>query len=306
MDGAVLKTLGDPVVAEMYRDILAQEGIVAMIPGAQHRGMLGWVGSYIEIPVKVPAEDAERAMEILGAIESELPAGDEDETEETGETEGAGETGETGETEGAEETGETGETESIEDTQDTQDTDQEALPAVAETERAALRPRESQRPEPSSSGRTGRDAAARREGPIRRKLKRVAFFIAFAIPGGGHFYVGAWRRGLLFLLAQLGGWIGFMAFPGMAGLMLVWIPCLLLADAIGAASRIAAANDEGPVRRLGVWVSRSLVVVSVVALVGLYLATEQAPEWFAGESGMLLCSRTRTCSPSNPDSILFT
>jgi hypothetical protein len=73
-DLVTLRTLHDPALAEMYRDILDREGIVAMIPGAQHRSLLGMVGAFVEIPLKVPAGDAERAAEILDAIESETPS----------------------------------------------------------------------------------------------------------------------------------------------------------------------------------------------------------------------------------------
>lgn len=54
----------------MLRDLLASEGIAAQIPGAEHRGMLGVLGSYVSIPLMVDARDAAAAREVLAALDA--------------------------------------------------------------------------------------------------------------------------------------------------------------------------------------------------------------------------------------------
>jgi hypothetical protein len=66
-----VETLQDPVQARMHRDLLEQEGIEVLLPGVEHRGMLGMVGAYVAIPVRVPESQAERAREILAALTAE-------------------------------------------------------------------------------------------------------------------------------------------------------------------------------------------------------------------------------------------
>ncbi|MEM1416428.1 MAG: DUF2007 domain-containing protein [Myxococcota bacterium] len=66
-----LRELHDAMEAEMLRDVLADAGIVAQTPGAEHRAMLGVLGSYVTIPLLVPTEDAEEAREILASLESQ-------------------------------------------------------------------------------------------------------------------------------------------------------------------------------------------------------------------------------------------
>lgn len=62
--------LDDPVQAEMIRDVLGQAGIVSTMQGAEHRGMLGVVGMYIQIPVQVPQSRAAEAAEIIDALDN--------------------------------------------------------------------------------------------------------------------------------------------------------------------------------------------------------------------------------------------
>lgn len=69
-DLVTLRHLGDPVEAQMLVDLLAQEGITATIPGNEHNAMMGGLLSgALNVPLKVAAEDAERAREILDALE---------------------------------------------------------------------------------------------------------------------------------------------------------------------------------------------------------------------------------------------
>ncbi|MBX3273370.1 MAG: DUF2007 domain-containing protein [Sandaracinaceae bacterium] len=65
-----LKQVGDPVEAEMLVDLLRQEGIAASTPGAGQAAYLGHIAAAtFQVPLQVPARDAERAREILGALE---------------------------------------------------------------------------------------------------------------------------------------------------------------------------------------------------------------------------------------------
>ncbi len=65
-----LRELHDGMQAQMLRDVLASEGIVAEIPGAEHRGMLGVLGSYVTIPLMVDARDEVAAREVLAALDA--------------------------------------------------------------------------------------------------------------------------------------------------------------------------------------------------------------------------------------------
>lgn len=54
----------------MLVDLLAEEGIVAMVPGNEHNAMMGGLlAGALDVPLKVQAEDAERARAILSALE---------------------------------------------------------------------------------------------------------------------------------------------------------------------------------------------------------------------------------------------
>lgn len=65
-----LRELGDPVEANMLVDLLEQEGIYASTPGNQHNAVMGGLLSgALRVPLQVPEEDAERAREILDALE---------------------------------------------------------------------------------------------------------------------------------------------------------------------------------------------------------------------------------------------
>lgn len=73
--------LSDPVHAEIIRDVLAQEGILATIPGSMHSSMLGAAGrAFLQIRVQVPASRAAEARAIVDALEEYdevLPDGEE-------------------------------------------------------------------------------------------------------------------------------------------------------------------------------------------------------------------------------------
>lgn len=223
-DLVTIRVLADAAQAEMYCEILGNEGIVGMIPGAQHRSMLGMVGAYVEIPLKVPAADAERAAEIIDAIESEDAEFDLEEP-------------------------------SGEDDIDDEDED---------------------------------------DYTIRRKLKRIAFFIAFVIPGGGHFYVRRWWLGGGFLLAQL--FVGLLlATRGELLLTMIWIPGLVLSDALGAVSRVTEINKGAPPRGVGRWLARGLPVFVALIVATIFTVSEMAPALAVGKSGRTVCKRIRTC-----------
>jgi len=65
-----LRRVGDPVEAQMLVDLLREEGIVAITPGNEHNAMMGGLlAGALDVPLKVPPEDAERARAILSALE---------------------------------------------------------------------------------------------------------------------------------------------------------------------------------------------------------------------------------------------
>lgn len=79
-----LREVHDPVEAEMLVDLLAQEGIVATVPGNTHSAMLGGLAaSAFRVPLRVRSSDAARATAILSALETY-----DEEVDEEGEDEG--------------------------------------------------------------------------------------------------------------------------------------------------------------------------------------------------------------------------
>ncbi len=69
-DLVTLRRVGDPVEAKMLVDLLAQEDIVAIVPGNEHNAMMGGLLSgALNVPLMVSKEDAERAEAILGALD---------------------------------------------------------------------------------------------------------------------------------------------------------------------------------------------------------------------------------------------
>jgi len=64
-------TLYDPVQAEVIRDVLAQEGITATVPGTHHSALYGAAGSFVELRLQVRAGDADRATDIIAAMDDE-------------------------------------------------------------------------------------------------------------------------------------------------------------------------------------------------------------------------------------------
>ena len=63
----ILVRLTDAVEAGALAELLEAEGIAVATPGLHHRSMLGMVGAYVEIVVRVPRADLARAREILAA-----------------------------------------------------------------------------------------------------------------------------------------------------------------------------------------------------------------------------------------------
>ncbi|MGE0788211.1 MAG: DUF2007 domain-containing protein [Sandaracinaceae bacterium] len=64
-----LRHVNDPIEARMLVDLLEQEGIPASAPGNEHNQMVGGLlGGALNVPLQVPAADAERAKAILSAL----------------------------------------------------------------------------------------------------------------------------------------------------------------------------------------------------------------------------------------------
>jgi hypothetical protein len=61
--------LHDEMLARIVKDLLEEEGIPVLLPGIEHRGMLGYAGAFLEIPVQVPKSRADEATTLLRAIE---------------------------------------------------------------------------------------------------------------------------------------------------------------------------------------------------------------------------------------------
>jgi hypothetical protein len=71
----------DPVFAEMARDALESDGVLARIRGTQNAALIG-VGQYaVTVSIDVPEEDAPRAEELLRELYSAAADGDDDEEE---------------------------------------------------------------------------------------------------------------------------------------------------------------------------------------------------------------------------------
>src|SRR5688572_12711928 len=65
-----IRHVADPVQAEMLKDLLEQEGITALIPGNAHNAMVGGLMSQaLQVPLQVRERDAERAREVIDALE---------------------------------------------------------------------------------------------------------------------------------------------------------------------------------------------------------------------------------------------
>lgn len=61
---------GDPLQAEMVRELLEGEGIVVATPGLEHRAMLGVIGSHVDIVLQIRGRDLARAREAVEALEA--------------------------------------------------------------------------------------------------------------------------------------------------------------------------------------------------------------------------------------------
>lgn len=55
----------DNMEADLIKEMLEQNGIYCFIQGYEHRSMLGVLGSYIELGIMVPEDQAEEASEIV-------------------------------------------------------------------------------------------------------------------------------------------------------------------------------------------------------------------------------------------------
>ena len=68
-DLVTVRTLNDSNQAAMLKALLEEEGFIVAAPGLEHRSMLGMAGSFVQIPLKVPRRDQERAVALLEALE---------------------------------------------------------------------------------------------------------------------------------------------------------------------------------------------------------------------------------------------
>lgn len=68
-----IATLTDPMEADMLEDLFQHEGIPVAMAGKQHRAMLGVLGGYVSILMQVPANESERALELLNAFRAAPP-----------------------------------------------------------------------------------------------------------------------------------------------------------------------------------------------------------------------------------------
>ena len=63
-----IATLQDPIQARALRELLEGSGIPCATPGAEHRGVLGFIGAYVSIAVQVPEADRDEAVRIYDAF----------------------------------------------------------------------------------------------------------------------------------------------------------------------------------------------------------------------------------------------
>jgi hypothetical protein len=78
-----IATLDDRIQARALCELLERAGIPCATPGAEHRGLLGFIGAYIQIPVQVPAAhraEAKRLYDafVLPGIDSRVPSAHDD------------------------------------------------------------------------------------------------------------------------------------------------------------------------------------------------------------------------------------
>jgi hypothetical protein len=66
----ILLRTGDSTRARLVRELLEGAGIAVSTPGLEHRSLLGVLGGYVDIVVRVPSKDLERAKELLAAYEA--------------------------------------------------------------------------------------------------------------------------------------------------------------------------------------------------------------------------------------------
>ena len=70
MPVVTIRHVSNPMEASMLVDLLKQEGITAFTPGNEHNAMMGGLlGSALNVPIRVEESDAERALQILDALD---------------------------------------------------------------------------------------------------------------------------------------------------------------------------------------------------------------------------------------------
>lgn len=73
-DSVILLRTPDALRARMVKALLEEEGIVVSTPGLEHNSMLLFAGSAIEVIVRVPRRDLERATALVAEMEREVEA----------------------------------------------------------------------------------------------------------------------------------------------------------------------------------------------------------------------------------------
>lgn len=65
-----IRHVSDPIEANMLVDLLEQEGITAFTPGNEHNALMGGLlGAALQVPIRVDERDAQRAVEIINALD---------------------------------------------------------------------------------------------------------------------------------------------------------------------------------------------------------------------------------------------
>ncbi|MBT3181164.1 MAG: DUF2007 domain-containing protein [Deltaproteobacteria bacterium] len=65
MDLIKIHTASDNFEADLIKGALESEGISTYVQGSNHRSLYGLIGSFIELNIMVPAEDADNALMII-------------------------------------------------------------------------------------------------------------------------------------------------------------------------------------------------------------------------------------------------
>lgn len=267
----ILCRLQDPVAAGALVSLLDAEKIPSATPGLAHRGMLGFLGAYVEIVVSVPRRDVARARELLAALEA-TPDGAPD----------AGEVPPASGARDATEAPDRRERRPIDESRPKQKKNKRsdgAASSVAASTKAGA-------PAAAAAQGTDSDAGPSSESPRQR---RVAAFVALTLTfGTGHFYVRDIFGGALLFGAELVA-LG-CAFFG-APLVALSLPVIVACDFIGAQLILTRLRAGQPASALG----RLLPVLALLAVALAPVVRATSPETLAAPAGVLACEVISQC-----------